>query len=63
MNPVFIDASDRALGDNLTEYDEWIEIYWKDAVRMYSAGEKSREDAIAWFKSEVKLNIEQITVE
>ena len=63
VNPVFIDASDRALGDNLTEYDEWIEIYWKDAVRMYSAGEKSREDAIAWFKSEVKLNIEQITVE
>ncbi|MBO7515166.1 MAG: extracellular solute-binding protein, partial [Lachnospiraceae bacterium] len=61
--PIFIEAAEMARGDNLTEFDEWINMYWRDAVRMYTDGEISRDGAIEWFKRCVKENIEQITVE
>jgi hypothetical protein len=38
----------------LTQYDETINKLWRDQVREYTAGSKSREDAIKTFKQQVK---------
>ena len=62
MFDVFIPANQFANGKNLTQYDETINIYWRDQVRAYTAGEKSREDAIKAFKQMVADNLD-ITVE
>ncbi len=62
MFDVFIPAGDYAKGDNLTEYDEKINGFWRDQVRAYTAGEKTREQAIEDFKVQVKENT-TITVE
>ncbi len=51
--PYYIEANAAARGDNLTEYDEWIGYYWRDAVRSYTSGERTREEAIQWFKEAV----------
>lgn len=53
MFDVFVPANQYANGKNLTPYDETINSAWRDQVRQYSSGEKSREDAIADFKSNV----------
>ncbi|MBR5348932.1 MAG: extracellular solute-binding protein [Lachnospiraceae bacterium] len=49
--PVFIETASMARGDNLTEYDELIGVYWKDAVNSYITGECTRDEAIRWFKN------------
>ena len=57
MFDVFIPANDNATGTNLTQYDESINTYWRDQVRQYTAGEKSRDDAIADFQQAVADNL------
>lgn len=44
----------------LTQYDETINTYWRDQVRQYTAGEKSRDQAIADFKQQVADNLDVI---
>ncbi len=53
MFDVFVPANDFANGKNLTQYDETINTKWRDQVRQYTAGNKSREDALADFKQAV----------
>ena len=62
MFDVFTEANQFANGKNLTQYDQSINDLWRDQVRQYSAGEKSREDAIKDFKQNVADNFD-ITVE
>ncbi|HEX7057518.1 MAG TPA: ABC transporter substrate-binding protein [Bacilli bacterium] len=54
MFDVFVPANANATGKNLTQYDESINLIWRDVVRQYTAGNKSRDEAIADFKSQVK---------
>ena len=61
--PTFIAGCQYAKGDNLTEYDEAINTQWRDAVRAYTSGEKTREEAIKWFKQQIKDNMPSITVD
>ena len=42
------------------QYDETINTYWRDQVRQYTAGEKSRDQAIADFKQQVADNLDVI---
>lgn len=60
MFDIFDKASKLANGKNKSEYDESINMYWRDQVSEYAAGNKTREQAIADFKQKVKdnLNIE-----
>ena len=60
MFDVFIPANQFANGKNLTQYDETINRFWRDQVRAYTAGEKSREDAIKDFKQMVADNLDVI---
>ena len=60
MFDVFVPANAFANGKNLTQYDETINQYWRDAVREYTAGNLSREDAIAAFKQNVADNLDVI---
>lgn len=53
MFDYFVPANSYANGKNLTQYDESINQIWRDQVRAYAAGEKSREDAIKDFKQTV----------
>ena len=53
MFDVFVPANQYANGKNLTQYDEKINQKWRGQVRQYTAGNKSREDAIKDFKQEV----------
>ena len=60
MFDVFVPANAYANGKNLTQYDETINQYWRDAVREYTAGNKTREEAIALFKANVADNLDVI---
>ena len=60
MFDVFIPANQFANGKNLTQFDETINTYWRDQVRSYTAGTKSREDAIKSFKQMVADNLDVI---
>ncbi len=60
MFKIFIPANQFANGKNLTQYDENINLYWRDQVRAYTAGEKSREDAIKGLKQMVRDNLDII---
>ena len=60
MFDAFVPANDYAKGTNLTQYDETINTYWRDQVRQYTAGEKSRDQAIADFKQQVADNLDVI---
>lgn len=60
MFDAFIEGNKYANGKNLTQYDETINKYWRDQVRQYTAGNKSREQAIADFKSDVADNLDII---
>jgi len=51
MFEYFVPANAGANGKCLTESDENINQIWRDQVRQYTAGEKSREQAIEDFKS------------
>lgn len=62
MFEAFVPANQYAKGTNLTQYDETINSYWRDQVREYTAGNKSREQAIADFKQQVADNLD-VTVE
>ncbi|HPU63700.1 MAG TPA: carbohydrate ABC transporter substrate-binding protein [Mobilitalea sp.] len=57
MFDVFVPAGEFANGKNLTQYDETINGYWRAQVREYTAGNKSREQAIADFKQQVADNL------
>ncbi len=50
---VFVPANTYARGDNQSQYDEKINGLWTDQCSLYAHGEKSREDAIADFKTNV----------
>jgi len=58
MFDIFVPAGATATGVNKTQYDENINIYWRDQVRMYTVGEKSRDQAIADFKQQVADNLD-----
>lgn len=60
MFDVFVPANEFAKGTNLTQYDETINTYWRDQVREYTAGKKSREQAIEDFKQQVADNLDII---
>jgi hypothetical protein len=62
MFDVFGDANAYANGKNLTQYDETINSYWREQVRLYAAGEKDYDSAIADFKQNVADNLD-VTVE
>jgi multiple sugar transport system substrate-binding protein len=53
MFDVFVPAGKFASGKNKTQLDETINTLWRDQVREYTAGNKSREDAIKAFKQQV----------
>ena len=53
MFDYFVAANKYANGKNLTQYDEGINSIWRDQVRAYANGSKSREDAIKDFKQTV----------
>ena len=58
MFDAFVPANAYANGKNMTQYDETINTYWRDAVRQYTAGNLSREDAINAFKQNVADNLD-----
>lgn len=58
MFDVFVPANQYAKGTNLTQYDETINSLWRDQVREYTAGNKTREEAIAAFKQNVADNLD-----
>ncbi len=60
MFEAFVPANQFANGKNLTQYDESINTFWRDQVRQYTAGEKSRDQAIADFKQNVADNLDVI---
>ncbi|MDE5718474.1 MAG: carbohydrate ABC transporter substrate-binding protein, partial [Lachnospiraceae bacterium] len=60
MFEAFVPANQYAKGTNLTQYDETINQYWRDQVREYTSGNKSREQAIADFKQQVADNLDVV---
>ncbi len=58
MFDYFVPANEFANGKNLTPYDEKINSIWRDQVRMYTSGEKSRDQAIKDFKQKVKDDLD-----
>lgn len=60
MFDYFVPANDYAKGTVLTQYDETINMYWREQVREYTAGNKSREQAIADFKQQVADNLDVV---
>ena len=60
MFDVFVPAGKFATGKNKTQYDETINGYWRDQVREYTAGNKTKEEAIAAFKQNVADNLDII---
>ena len=60
MFDAFVPANTYANGKNLTQYDETINSYWRDATREYTAGNLSRDEAIAAFKQNVADNLDVI---
>ncbi len=53
MFDVFVPANQFANGKNLTPYDEDINTAWRDQVRQYTSGQKTRDAAIDDFKQAV----------
>ena len=53
MFDYFVPAGAYANGKNLTQYDSDINALWRDQVRAYAHGQKSRDAAIADFKQGV----------
>ncbi len=58
MFDAFVPAGKFATGKNKTQYDESINNIWRGQVREYTAGNKSRADAIADFKQQVKDSLD-----
>ena len=57
MFDTFVPANQYANGKNLTQYDETINSYWREQVREYTAGNKTKEEAIEAFKANVADNL------
>ncbi len=57
MFDYFVPANANASGATLTQSDEAINQIWRDQVRQYTAGEKSKDEAIASFKAQVAENL------
>ena len=57
MFDVFVPAGAFATGKNKTQYDETINMYWRDQVDNYSNGMKTKAQAIADFKRVVADNL------
>lgn len=53
MFDYFVPAGAYANGKNLTQYDETINSLWREQVRQYANGAKSRAEAIDQFKQDV----------
>jgi hypothetical protein len=51
-------ANNQEMEVHITEYDSVIDLLWRDAVREYAQGKKSREEAIAGFKAAVKEKVD-----
>lgn len=60
MFDAFVPAGEFANGKNLTQFDEAINAHWRGQVREYTAGSKTREQAIADFKQLVADNLDVI---
>ena len=60
MFDAFVPANEYANGKCLTQYDETINGYFRDQVRSYTAGEKTRDEAIADFKQLVADNLDVV---
>lgn len=58
MFDVFVPAGAFATGKNKHQYDETINMYWRDQVRQYTEGNKTRAKAIADFKQQVLDNLD-----
>ena len=57
MFDVFVPANENANGKNLTQYDETINSYWRDQVREYTSGNKTKDEALEAFKQQVADNL------
>jgi hypothetical protein len=60
MFDVFVPAGAFATGTNKTQYDETINRFFRDQVREYTQGNKTRAEAIADFKQQVADNLDVI---
>lgn len=60
MFDVFVPATAFATGTNKDQYDETINLYWRDQVRQYTSGAKTRKQALADFKQQVADNLDVI---
>jgi multiple sugar transport system substrate-binding protein len=58
MFDVFYKAAKLANGKNKTRYDEAVNSCWREQVHGYTAGKKTREQAIADFKQKVKARLD-----
>ncbi len=58
MFEVFTPVSRLVNGKNVTQYDEKMNQYWKNEVRAYADGTKTRKQAIQDFKNTVKESLE-----
>jgi len=54
MFDIFVPANQFANGKNLTQYDETINSFWRDATRQYTGGAMTRDEAIEFFKQQVE---------
>ncbi len=62
MFDVFVPANASANGKNLTQYDATINGFWREAVKNYAHGDMAYDEAITFFKNQVKENLD-VTVE
>ncbi|MCL2842123.1 MAG: extracellular solute-binding protein [Oscillospiraceae bacterium] len=53
MFDVFIPANDYARADNMTEFDESINLIWRDRVRQFTGGHMTRDEALESFRQAV----------
>ena len=60
MFDVFIPANQFANGKNMTQYDETINRFWRDKVRLYTSGQVTRDEAVAQFKQDVADNLDVV---
>jgi len=58
MFDVFVPANQFANGKLGTQYDETINRFFRDAVRLYTSGQISREEAVTQFKQNVADNLD-----
>ena len=60
MFDIFVPANAYAKGTNMTQYDETINLYWRDAVRQYTSDAMTKEEAINSFKQNIADNLDVI---